>query len=105
MSDRASIPGPGAALFRVWRRTVKNYDGNVMIEFAFIAPLFIVLILNILDFSRLIWARMEVDYSAQMGAQAAYKTCSTGTLQATTNCTTSIVRSPLRSSRLRSAPG
>jgi Flp pilus assembly protein TadG len=65
---------------------VKNHDGNVMIEFAFIAPILVVLIMNILDFSRLIWARMEVDYSAQMGAQAAYKTCSTGTLPAITNC-------------------
>jgi Flp pilus assembly protein TadG len=64
----------------------KNGDGNVMIEFAFIAPILVVLIVNILDFSRLIWARMEVDYSAQMGAQAAYKTCSTGALPATANC-------------------
>jgi Flp pilus assembly protein TadG len=61
-------------------------DGNVIIEFAFVAPILVVLIVNILDFSRLIWARMEVDYSAQMGAQAAYKTCSTGTLPAKTNC-------------------
>jgi Flp pilus assembly protein TadG len=58
-----------------------------MIEFALIAPIFLVLIMNILDFSLLIWARMQVDYSAQMGGQAAYKTCSTGTLPATTNCT------------------
>ena len=44
------------------------------------------MIMNILDFSLLIWAHMEVDYAAQMGAQAAYKSCSTGTLPATTNC-------------------
>ena len=68
------------------RQMSKNYDGNVMIEFAFIAPILVVLIMNILDFSRLIWARMEVDYSAQMGAQAGYKTCSTGTLPAKSNC-------------------
>ena len=61
-------------------------DGNVTIEFAFVAMILVVMIMNILDFSRLIWARMEVDYAAQMGAQAAYKTCSTGTLPATTNC-------------------
>jgi Flp pilus assembly protein TadG len=65
---------------------VRNADGNVTIEFAIIAPILVVLIMNILDFSRLIWAHMEVDYSAQMGAQAAYKTCSTGTLPAKTNC-------------------
>jgi Flp pilus assembly protein TadG len=64
----------------------KENDGNVIIEFALIAPILLVLIMNILDFSLLIWARMQVDYSAQMGAQAAYRTCSTGTLPATTNC-------------------
>jgi Flp pilus assembly protein TadG len=60
----------------------------VIIEFAFVAPILVVLIMNILDFSSLIWDQMEVDYSAQMGAQAAYKTCSTGTLPAknSTNC-------------------
>jgi len=65
----------------------KTNDGNVMIEFALIAPILLVLIMNILDFSMLIWAQMQVDYSAQMGARAAYTTCSTGTLPATTNCT------------------
>jgi Flp pilus assembly protein TadG len=71
---------------RLWRLAKRN-DGNVMIEFAFVAPILVVLIINILDFSLLIWAHMEVDYSAQMGGQAAYKTCSTGTLPAKTNCT------------------
>jgi Flp pilus assembly protein TadG len=67
----------------------KKNDGNVIIEFAFVAPILVVLIMNILDFSLLIWAHMEVDYSAQMGGQAAYKTCSTSTatLPAKTNCT------------------
>jgi Flp pilus assembly protein TadG len=65
---------------------VQNDEGNVTIEFAFVASVLVVMIMNILDFSLLIWARMEVDYAAQMGAQAAYKTCSTGTLPATTNC-------------------
>lgn len=65
----------------------EKVDGNVMIEFAFVAPILVVLIMNILDFTFLIWAHMEVDYSAQMGVQAAYKTCSTGTLPAKANCT------------------
>jgi hypothetical protein len=65
-------------------------DGNVVIEFALVAPILVVLIVNILDFSSLIWDQMEVDYSAQMGAQAAYKTCSAGTLPAklNSNCPT-----------------
>ena len=69
----------------LWPMT-KETDGNVIIEFAFIAPVLVVLVVNILDFSSLIWDKMEVDYSAQMGAQAAYKTCSTGTLPASSNC-------------------
>jgi Flp pilus assembly protein TadG len=85
------IPAPARnssdkMLARLWRMA-KSADGNVIIEFAFIAPIFIVLIVNILDFSSLIWDQMEVDYSAQMGAQAAHKTCSTGTLPAASNCT------------------
>ena len=64
----------------------RSDNGSVAIEFAFVASILVVLIMNVLDFSRLIWAHMEVDYAAQMGAQAAYKTCSTGTPPATTNC-------------------
>jgi Flp pilus assembly protein TadG len=60
-----------------FRRMAREDHGNVAIEFAFIAPILIVLIMNVLDFSALIWDQMEVDYSAQMGAQAAYKTCNT----------------------------
>jgi Flp pilus assembly protein TadG len=59
-----------------------------MIEFALIAPILVLLIVNILDFTMIIWDQMETDYSAQMGAQAAYKICSTRTLpaMATSNC-------------------
>ena len=67
-----------------WR--ARNDDGNVLLEFALVSPILLVLIVNILDFARLIWAQMQVEYSAQMGAQAAYKSCSTGTMPATTNC-------------------
>jgi Flp pilus assembly pilin Flp len=69
-------------------RFLTEEDGNVVIEFALVAPILVVLIVNILDFSSLIWDQMEVDYSAQVGAQAAYKECSTRTLPAklTTNC-------------------
>src|SRR6516162_6490991 len=75
-----------SAQSRFWR-IARDPDGNAIIEFAFAAPVLVVLIVNILDFSSLIWDQMEVDYSAQMGAQAAYKTCSTGTMPAKSNCT------------------
>jgi Flp pilus assembly protein TadG len=63
-----------------------NDRANIAIEFALVAPILVFLLMNILDFSRLIWARMEVDNAARMGAQAAFKSCSSGTLPATTNC-------------------
>ena len=58
-----------------------------MIEFALVAPILVLLLLNLFDFSSLIWSRMQTDYAAQMGAQAALKTCSGGTLPAISNCT------------------
>jgi Flp pilus assembly protein TadG len=76
-----------SAAARLRLRTIAtNDDANVAIEFALVAPILVVLLMNVLDFSRLIWAGMEVDYAAQMGAQAAFKSCSSGTLPATTNC-------------------
>ena len=77
---------PRDTLSRLPRIFRINSVGNVTIEFAFVASILVVMIMNILDFSLLIWAHMEVDYAAQMGAQAAYKSCSTGALPATTNC-------------------
>ena len=62
--------------------------GNALIEFALVAPILVLLLLNLFDFSSLIWARMQTDYAAQMGAQAALKTCSGGTLPAISNCST-----------------
>ncbi len=61
-----------------------------MVEFALAAPILVVLLLNLVDFSVLIWATMQTDNSAQMGAQAAFKTCATGPLPAMTtgNCST-----------------
>ena len=60
--------------------------GNALIEFALIAPILVTLLLNLYDFSVLMWATMQTDYAAQMGAQAAVKTCAGGTLPAISNC-------------------
>ena len=61
--------------------------GTAIIEFALAAPILAVLVLNLFDFSVLIWSTMQTDYSAQMGAQAAFQTCNGGTPPALTNCT------------------
>ena len=68
-------------------RWLANDGGTAMVEFALTAPILVVLLLNLFDFSVLIWSRMQTDYSAQMGAQAAFKLCGGGSPPALTNCT------------------
>jgi len=63
--------------------------GSAAIEFAS-ASIFLVLgALNAIDFGYYMYQRMEVEYAAQAGAQAAWKTCydTTSMLPATQNCT------------------
>jgi Flp pilus assembly protein TadG len=76
----------GTARWLRLRVFAANDAANIAIEFALVAPILVLLLMNILDLSRLIWARMEVDNAARMGAQAAFKSCSSGTLPATTHC-------------------
>lgn len=60
--------------------------GAAALEFAMVGSIFVVLLLNVVDFALVIWARMEVNYAAEAGAQAAFKTCASGTMPATANC-------------------
>jgi Flp pilus assembly protein TadG len=60
--------------------------GTAILEFALAAPILVVVLLNLFDFSVLIWSTMQAENSAQMGAQAAFKTCAGGTPPALTNC-------------------
>src|SRR5579885_2483173 len=62
--------------------------GTAAVEFALDSGILLTLLVNLIDFSFLIWAQMQVDYAAESGAQAAYNTCSGGTLPATTHCAT-----------------
>jgi Flp pilus assembly protein TadG len=80
-------------------------SGNAMIEFALVSPILLIIMLNAVDFSFLAWAGMEVDNAAEMGAQAAYTTCSPGTLPATGHCATlnSIVTAAAQSTSLGTA--
>ena len=54
-------------------RWLANDAGTAIIEFALAAPILVVLLLNLFDFSVLTWSIMQTDNSAQMGAQAAFK--------------------------------
>ena len=51
-----------------------------------VAGLFIVGTLNTVDVASYLYQQMEVQNAAQMGVQAAWKTCGTANLPATTNC-------------------
>jgi len=62
--------------------------GAAAVEFALVSGILLTLLVNLIDFSFLIWAQMQVDYAAESGAQAAYNTCSGGTMPATTHCAT-----------------
>jgi Flp pilus assembly protein TadG len=79
-------PDGGAMTRGVRLRCLADKTGTAMIEFAFAAPILVVLLLNFFDFSVLIWSTMQTDYSAQMGAQAAFKLCAGGSPPALTNC-------------------
>ena len=78
--------------------------GTALVELAFVAPILVLLLLNLFDFSSLVWAIMETDYSAQVGAQAAFKTCAGGALPAMTsgNCPnlTTAITTAIQSSSL-----
>jgi hypothetical protein len=75
-------------LIRISVRLLASDAGTALIELAFVAPILALLLLNLFDFSTLVWDMMETDYSAQVGAQAAFKTCAGGPLPAMTagNC-------------------
>jgi Flp pilus assembly protein TadG len=68
------------------QRLADDRRGASAIEFALIGSIFVVLLLNVVDFAILIWSRMQVDYAAAAGAQAAYNTCSPGQMPATAKC-------------------
>ena len=62
--------------------------GTSAIEFSFFAGLLAFRMLNMVDISRYIYQRLELENAAQMGAQAAWKTCdpNKNQLPATQNC-------------------
>src|ERR1041385_2419145 len=52
-----------------WRRLGTARDGLGAIEFAFVAPFLLALILGILDFGMAFWQKIEVANAADAGAQ------------------------------------
>jgi len=70
-------PKGGRARGGLLGRIETDRRGASAVEFALIGPIFIVLLINVVDFAILIWSRMQVDYAAAAGAQAAYNRCQT----------------------------
>jgi Flp pilus assembly protein TadG len=96
-------PRPGVRI--TLRRLARAEAGSAAIEFALVSTILLVLFVNLIDFSFLIWAQMEVETSAQMGAQAAYAACSSAASPATTNCPTlnSVVTTAIQDTSLGTA--
>lgn len=65
----------------------RDARGTAAVEFAFTALFLCVGVLNAVDLGLYEYKRMEVENAAQVGAQAAWKTCY-GALPATQNCAT-----------------
>ena len=71
----------------------KDEKGVAAIEFAFIVSILAISILNVVDFADYFFTYMQVNQAAEMGAQAAWVTCTPGnppatpsSLPATANC-------------------
>lgn len=77
-------------------------QGTAAIEFAVFGGLLSFAFLNVADISIYVYQRMQVEYAAQMGAQAAWKACDINHLPATTNCSslTTIVTGAVQSTSL-----
>lgn len=60
--------------------------GVAAIEFAIFASLLSIGMLNVTDVAVYVYKRMQVEYAAQAGAQAAWQTCDVNHLPATTKC-------------------
>ena len=93
-------------LVRRLRRDLRTFGrdrrGTAAIEFAFFASFLSIATLNVAEISVYIFQRMQVENATQMAAQAAWKTCDTSHLPATTNCSglTAAVTSSLQSTSL-----
>jgi Flp pilus assembly protein TadG len=77
---------PGKMIRRRLRRLRHETRASAAIEFAAVAGLLSVGLLNAVDMGYYMYRRMEVENAAQVGAQAAWKTCTQSLLPATQNC-------------------
>lgn len=66
----------------------KDHRGVAAVEFAIMAPVALLVLLNVYDISSYIWQRMAVQSAAQTAVQAIWRTCDPAHVPATTSCST-----------------
>jgi Flp pilus assembly protein TadG len=66
---------------------VRDDRGAATIEVALTSLFMVYSVMNVTDLSIYAYARMQVQNAAQMGAQAAYETCGSNDVPATSKCT------------------
>ena len=71
---------------RRFRQFATDSRGTSGVEFALIASFLVVGLFNAVDLGRYYYLRMETENAAQTAVQAAWQTCNTDHLPATTNC-------------------
>lgn len=86
-------------------RILSDERGVAAVEFALIAGVLAMAMLNGLDIARYLYQRMEVQNASQMGAQSAWNTCDVAKLPASVNCPdlTTAVTSAVQSTSLGTA--
>jgi hypothetical protein len=59
-------------LRRVWRGLLRRSEGSAAVEFAFIAPVFLVLLFGIFDIAQLLYAKSVLDGAVQSAARLSH---------------------------------
>src|SRR5919109_198 len=108
MQSRTSPMQTGwAAVRRKFRALRRDARASAAIEFAGTAALLSVGLLNAVDVGLYMYKRMQVENAAQVGAQAAWKTCTQSQLPATQKCSAlnTALTSAIHSTSLGTAVG
>lgn len=71
-------------------RTLALFQGHAVgasaVELALLAPVLVIMTLNVVDVGMLVVRQMQVDNAAEMAAQAVYTECNSVSAPASTNC-------------------
>jgi Flp pilus assembly protein TadG len=99
--------GWATLIIRMFRTLRRETRASAAIEFAGVAGLLSVSLLNAVDVGYYMYKRMQVENAAQVGAQAVWKTCTQSMLPATQNCSAlnTTVAAAIHSTSLGSAIG